>query len=61
MKMSELRKKVRQGVSAGIAKAIAEHKRKNQSIVVLGDNGEVIEIPPEQINLENAGKFIDEK
>jgi len=46
----DILKRIDIGVRRGVAKALAEHKRLGQSIVV-SQNGKVVTIPPEEIQV----------
>jgi hypothetical protein len=49
-----LRDKIIKGVEEGAAKALMQHKRDNRSIHIWQD-GRVVEIPPEKIEICKAG------
>ena len=43
-------KRAELGIRRGVARALARHKRKGQSIVVMRE-GKIVEIPPEKIEV----------
>lgn len=51
-----LAERIDYGVKAGVREAIIEHKRAQRSIFVLKD-GEIVEVPPEQIEIPNDPLF----
>lgn len=57
----DILKRIDIGVQRGVAKALSEHKRLGQPIVVWRD-GKIVEIPPEEIVVPTVDKtFPDEK
>jgi hypothetical protein len=50
MRFSDFDRKTYLGIRRGVAKALAEHKRLGQSIVVSRE-GEIVWIPPEEIQV----------
>jgi hypothetical protein len=49
--------KVDFGVKRGVARALAEHKKAGKSIVI-SQNGKIVEIPPEKIEIPDEFKNI---
>ena len=43
-------RKIEFGIRLAVAKALAEHKRKGQSIFIWRD-GQIVEVPPEEIKV----------
>lgn len=57
-KKDDLSAKIDLGVRRGVARALAEHKRKGHNIHVW-ENGKVVEIPAKKIKFDK--KLLDEK
>jgi hypothetical protein len=54
---SEIHEAIAKGMREGVQRALAEHKRMGRSIVVQGEDGQIVEIPPEDIEIDP--EFLD--
>jgi hypothetical protein len=54
---NDLFAKIDFGVKRGVARALAEHKKAGKSIVI-SQNGKIIKIPPEKIDIPDEFKYL---